>query len=121
MYIVFILLSGFVAYIALREKPVQKKLYQDVVVYNVILVILFAVSNVVFMLLIPSTVAGPLEYGFFMVKFRIQGGDIVNAFNFTYLFMTAYIVLNIVVLQLTKEKKFKEKKEVDELESEFLI
>lgn len=121
MFVVFALLSGFVAYIALREKPVQRKLYQDVVVYNVILTILFAVSNVVFMILIPDTVAGALEYGFFLVKFPVQGGDIANVFNFTYLFMTVYIILNIVVLQLTKETKFREKKEEDELDSEFLL
>ena len=121
MYLSFALLSGFVAVLAYREKPVEKKLFQEVVVYNVIISILLIVSSIVFMVLIPDTVNGALENGFIMSKFEVQRGEFQNAFNFTYLFMTIYVILNFVVLKITKEKKFVEKKEEMDLDSEFLL
>lgn len=121
MYFAFALLSGFVAALALKEKPVEKKLYQEVVVYNVIIAVLLVVSSIVFMILIPDGINGVLENGFFMSKFEIQRDEFQNAFNFTYIFMVIYIGLNVTVLQLTKEKKFIQKKEDLDLDSEFLL
>lgn len=121
MFIAFALLSGFVAYLTLREKPIEKKLLREVVVYNVLLSILLILSSIVFMLLIPNTVNGAIESGFLMTKFEVQRNEFQNAFNFTWLFMTIYVVLNVVALYSTKEKKFKEKKENIEEDSEFLL
>jgi len=121
MYILFTLLSVFAAVFALKNPPIRHKLLQEVIVYNVIISILFIVSSIVLMVLLPNTVSGAIEYGLIAMKFPIQGVDIINVYNFTYLFMIAYIILNIVALQLTKEKKYKEKKEETDLDSEFLL
>jgi len=121
MFIAFALLSIFVAFLAMKEEPIKNKLLKEVVVYNVIIAFLLILSSIVFMLLIPNTVNGAIDSGFFMTKFEIQRDEFQNAFDFTRLFMIGYIILNGVALYLTKEKKFKEKKEVVELDSEFLL
>lgn len=121
MYFAFALLTGFVAVLALREEPVKNKLIQEVVVYNGIISLILIVSSIVFMILIPDTINGALQNKFLMTNFETQRDVFKNAFNFTYLFLAVYIVLNVTVLQLTKEKKFKEKKEEVELDSEFLL
>jgi len=121
MFIAFTFLSGFVAYLALKEEPIRNKLLKEVVIYNVVISVLLIVSSIVFMLLVPERVNGAINVGFFMTQFEVQRGDFQNAFDFTRLFMVVYIVLNATALYLTKEKKFKEKKEEVELDSEFLL
>ena len=121
MFFAFVLLTGFVAYLSLKEEPIENKLLKEVVVYNVIIATLLVVSSIVFMLLIPDLVNGVIDNGFIMTRFEVQRGDFQNAFDFTRLFMLVYVVLNTVALYLTREKKFKEKKENVELDSEFLL
>jgi hypothetical protein len=121
MYISFTLLSVFAAVLALKNPPIRQKFLQEVVIYNVMISILFIASSIVLMVLLPDTVSGVIDYGLIAMKFPIQGGEIVSVFNFTYIFMIVYIILNIVALQLTKEKKYKEKKEETDLDSEFLL
>ena len=121
MYIAFTILTIVVAVYGLKKEPVKQKLVQDLLVYNGIISILLIVSNIVYMILFPDTVSGILEHNLFLTRVPVQGGSIVNVFNFTYLFMLVYIILNLVVLLQTKEKTFKEKKDDTELDSEFLL
>lgn len=120
IYLSFLLLTLLVAYFALKEEKVEKKLIQDVVFYNVLLAATFVGFNILFMILIPDRVDGAFTNGFFTSILTQSGGVERTLYNFVKPLLLVYTVLNVVVLFVAREKKFKSKQKVEELDSEFL-
>jgi hypothetical protein len=119
-FIGFLVLSILVAVYALKDQRVKQKQIQDVLIYNVVIVLMLIIASIVYMIMIPERVNGSIEHKFFVSLFEIQRDNFVTVYNFVYTLLLAYILLNLEMLRETKEKVFKEKKQVEELDSEFL-
>lgn len=89
----------------------QKKMISEAMVYNVVITLLIVASTLLFVYMIPESVNGVVDNGFFFTKFPRLTDDVVVAYNLSYLLSVIYIVLNGLTLIITKEKQRPSKEE----------
>jgi len=95
---VLLVFSVIVAVIVGVGEKMNNKVLQDGVVYNVVALILVVVSNVVYTFMIPDTVNGLIKHQMFLSKFEVLDSEFRTAFNFGFILLFIYLIMNIIFL-----------------------
>ena len=111
---IFLLFNGFMLFYSIRGEELKHKFINEIIVYNVVIALLLVISSIVYMILIPDIVNGFIENNIIMTKIPRQADQIINVYNFNFVLLIVYSLLNMYTLFKTAEKKLPNDTEFEE-------
>lgn len=102
--VVFLFNLGVLIYAITGKKVLLPQIVESIL-YNTILSFLFIVSQVVLYFVIPATVNGAINFGFFSYNFSVLTNEVLSGINFGYILITIYTFYNMFIVYFIRSSK----------------
>ena len=107
IFISLLLLNIYLLF-KIKDTNVENKYLQNVMFYNLTILLMLIIGQLVLYFSIPEAMNGEVVNKFLYLRFQIRNDEFLNVINVNYILSGGFLFYNLFVAYKTKEEKVKE-------------